>query len=175
MGIFGIHKRIQKELDQGRTREEIFYELSTEKPTETVKFAYCLASIPHSPLRAKFLKTNGVLFLLLILIAGLSVATEWPINLQQSTLFIAIQFFIPLIFAYFVFHFHGGIYRLIALWFTVDFFESLLLVRFTTAVDLFSMFVVAVIVVVSLVISKKVFPNLRIFGPAQDSDGRYIL
>lgn len=62
MGLLGINKKIQSELTRGKTREEIFQTLSSKAPTDSAKFAYCLASIPHSGLRHKYLKHNAILF-----------------------------------------------------------------------------------------------------------------
>jgi len=113
--------------------------------------------------------------LLLIGLAGLSIAAEWPVDFQQSTLFIAIKFIVPLVFSYFVFHFHGGIYRLVGFWCLIDLAESLLLLGFTTGAGLAKIVVLTAIVVFSFFIAARVFPNLRLLGPRQNPEGRYLL
>ncbi len=175
MGLLSINKTIQKQLDEGKSREDIFSELTAESPADTVKFAYCLASTPYRERRQKYLKYNALLFLLLIGLAGLSLAAEWPVDFQQSTLFIAIKFFVPLVFSYFVFNFHGGIYRLVGIWCLIDLAESLLLLGFATGAGLAKIVVLSAIVVLSFFIARRVFPNLGLLGPRQDSEGRYLL
>ena len=51
MGLLGINNKIQSEL----TRGNIFQTLSSKAPTDSAKFAYCLASIPHSGLRHQYI------------------------------------------------------------------------------------------------------------------------
>lgn len=175
LGLLGIINTIQSELAFGKTREEIFSNLSNKTPANSGKFAYCLASIPRRLLRTKYLKQNGTLFIFLLLLAGLSLASELPLDPQQSTLFIAIKVSVPLIFAYFVYQFHGGVYRLLGIWCIIDLVESLVLLRFTTAMDLSRVVVLGSIIIITFYIARKVFPNLRILGPKQDSQGRYLL
>ena len=52
MGLLGINNKIQSVLTHGKSREEIFQTLSSKTPTDSAKFAYCLASIPHSGVRS---------------------------------------------------------------------------------------------------------------------------
>ena len=175
MGLLEINNTIQSELTRGKSREEIFQTLSSKTPTESAKFAYCLASIPHSGLRHKYLKHNAILFILLLLLAGLSLASEWPIDFRQPTLFIVIKIFVPIVFSYFVYQFHGGVYRLLGIWCLIDLTESLLLLNFTTGAGLSKVIVLIMTVCLTFLIAKKVFPSLKIFGPKQDELGRYIL
>jgi hypothetical protein len=175
MGILAINNKIQSELTHGKSREEIFQTLSGRTPTDAAKFAYCLASIPHSGLRHKYLKHNAILFILLLLLAGLSLASEWPIDFQKPTLFIVIKILVPIVFSYFVYQFHGGVYRLLGIWCLIDLTESLLLLNFTTGPALSKVVVLIITVCLTLFIAKKVFPNLKILGPKQDEQGRYIL
>ena len=175
MGLLAINKKIEKDLALGRSREEIFKELSRKSPSESAKFAYCLASIPHSGLRHKYLKHNGVLFLLLLALAGLSLASEWPIDFRQPTLFLVIKIFVPVVFSYFVFRFHGGVYRLLGIWCLIDLTESLFLLNFTTGASLSKVVFLVITIGLAFFLARKVFPNLGILGPQQDTHGRYIL
>jgi hypothetical protein len=175
MGLLAINSKIHSELLLGRSREEIFKNFSSKTPVDSAKFAYCLASIPHSGLRHKYLKHNAVLFILLLSLAGLSLASEWPIDFQQSTLFIVIKILIPLVFSYFVYHFHGGMYRVLGIWCLIDLTESLLLLNFTTGAGLAKVIVLILTVCLTFFLARKVFPNLRVLGPKQDSQNRYIL
>ncbi|MCP4337518.1 MAG: hypothetical protein GY799_01210 [Desulfobulbaceae bacterium] len=175
MGLLAINNKIQSELTHGKSREEIFQTLSDETPTDSTKFAYCLASIPHSGLRHRYLKHNAILFILLLLLACFSLASEWPINFQQPTLFIVIKILVPIVFSYFVYQFHGGVYRLLGMWCVIDLTESLLLLNFTTGAGLAKVVVLIMTVCLTFFIAKKVFPNLKTLGPKQDEQGRYIL
>ena len=174
MSLFNIYKRIEKELLLGVSRAEIFEKYSAKTPPDTPKFAYMLASIPYPELRQKYLKLNACLFLLLLCLPVLTVMAEWPIDFRESTLFIAIKTLVPLLLAYFVFHFHGGIYRLLGLWCLIDLLESLLLLNFTSEAGLAKAVLLFLIVVISFFLSRKVFSNLKFLGPRQDSQGRYL-
>ena len=175
MGFLNIYNSIEKELIAGVPRPEIFKKLSDKKPADTAKFAYMLASIPYPERRRKYLKLNAILFLLLLALPCFIVMAEWPIDFKQSTLFITIQTLVPFLFSYFVYHFHGGIYRLLAAWCLIDFIESLLLLEFTTGFGLAKLTLLLVIIVISFFLGKKMFPNLRFLGPRRDAEGRYLL
>ena len=175
MGLLDIYRQVEKELGQGMSRLEVLEKHSSGSPSDTPKIAFMLASIPHSALRQKYLKLNGILFLLLLCLPVFTVMSEWPIDFRQPTLFIALKSLIPLILAYFVFYFYGGVYRLIGLWCLIDLLESLLLLNFTTAAGLAKTVLLFLLVVISFILARKVFPHLKILGPRQDSDGRYML
>lgn len=175
MGFLKLSTLIQGELAGGKSREDIFQELSDKSPKDVAKFAYCIASIPRTSLRAKYLKINGVLFILLLLLALLSLVSEFPIDTQQSTLFIAISIGVPLVFSYFIYHFYGAVYRLLGIWCLIDLVESLVLLQFTTAIDLAKLFVLAATTILTFLIAARVFPNMKIFGPKLGPDGNYLL
>ncbi|MFW2366912.1 MAG: hypothetical protein ACN4GW_10875 [Desulforhopalus sp.] len=175
MGFLKLNGLIQGELAGGKSREDIFQELSGKSPTDVAKFAYCIASIPRKSLRAKYLKVNGVLFLLLLILAALSLLSELPIDMQQSTLFIAISIVVPLVFSYFIYQFYGAVYRLLGIWCLIDLVESLLLLQFTTAIDLVKLFVLVAVTILSFLIAVKVFPNMKLLGPKLGPDGNYLL
>jgi hypothetical protein len=175
MGLLELNSNIQKQLEGGKSREGIFQELSRESPANAPKLAYSLACIPYEGLRSEYLKHNALLFIFLLTLAGLSLAAEWPIDFQQSTIFIVIKILIPLVFSYFVYHFHGGVYRLLGIWCVIDLSESLLLLNFTTGAGLSKVAVLIAVIFLSFYIATKVFPNLGILGPKKDSQGRYLL
>lgn len=175
MGLLNIYKGIQEELDRGASRIDIFNKFSAKTPADAPKFAYMLASIPYPEARKKFIVANAVLFLMLLALPVLTVMAEWPIDLKESTLFLTISLFVPLIFSYFVFHFHGGIYRLLGLWCGIDLLESILVLGFATPAGLGKTALLFCIVVLSFVIGKKVFPNLRFLGPRVDGQGNYMV
>jgi hypothetical protein len=175
MGLLGINNKILDQLSLGWSRDKIFKDLSNKAPQDSAKFAYCLASIPHPGLRQRYLKHNAFLFILLLPLAGLSLASEWPIDFRQSTIFIAIKILVPIVFSYFVYHFHGGVYRLLGIWCLIDLAESLLLLDFISGAKLAKVIVLIITVCLTFFLAKKVFPNLRIIGPKQDEQGRYLL
>ncbi len=175
MGLLDITNTITAKLESGLNREEIFARYVQAAPEQAAKYAYCIASIPTAALRQKYLKLNSLLLVLLVAYAALTVLAALPIDLTKPTIFLLLRTLVPIIFAYFVFHFHGGVYRLVTLWCLFDLTEDLLLTgapTFTAALKLLTLFF---IIIISWFISRKVFPNLKIFGPKQDDNGRYLL
>ena len=175
MGLLDISNTITAELESGLSREEIFKRHITSTPKEAAKYAYCIASIPTPALRKQYLTSNALLSLLLIVYAVLTVLAELPINTHDPTIFILIKTLLPLIFAYFTFRFHGGVYRLIGLWFLYDLLESVLLTGVPTLVSALKLLVLFFVIVLSFLIARKVFPNLRVLGPKRDPGGDYFL
>ncbi|MBL4902247.1 hypothetical protein JYT85_00770 [Desulfocapsa sp. AH-315-G09] len=175
MGLLDISNKITAELESGLSREDIFNKQVRATPAEAAKYAYCIASIPTPALRKQYLTLNALLSLLLIVYAALTVFAELPINLDEPTIFILIRTLLPLIFLYFTFRFHGGVYRLIGLWFLFDLLESILLTGVPTLVAALKLLVLFLIVVLSFLIARKVFHNLKVLGPKKDPDGNYLL
>lgn len=175
MGLLNINNRIEKDLAAGHHRPDIFEKLSAESPANTAKYAYLLASIPYPERRRAFLKINAILFLLLLVLPCFTLMAAWPIDLKQSTLFLTIKVLVPFLFSYFVYHFHGGIYRFLGAWLIIDLLESLMLLEFTTGYELAKITLLVLSIGISFFLAKKVFPNLKFLGPRQDSDGRYLV
>lgn len=175
MGLLNNYKGIQEELDQGESRVDIFNKFSAKTPADAPKFAYMLASIPYPQARRKYIVVNAILFLMLLALPVFTVMAAWPIDVKESTLFLSISLLVPLIFSYFVFHFHGGIYRLLGLWCTIDLLESILVSGFATPAGLGRTALLFCIVILSFVIARKVFPHLRFLGPRIDDQGNYML
>jgi ABC-type sulfate transport system permease subunit len=105
----------------------------------------------------------------------LTVLAELPINLDEPTIFILIKTLLPLIFAYFTFHFHGGAYRLIGLWCLYDLLESILITGVSNIVFALKLLILFLVIVLTFFIARKVFPNLKVLGPKQDPNGNYLL
>ena len=175
MGLLDISNKITAELETGLSREKIFQKYVTSAPEKAAKYAYCIASIPRSALRKQYLTVNALLSLLLIVYAVLNVLAELPINLNEPTIFILIKTMLPLIFAYFTFRFHGGVYRLTGLWLLYDLLESILITGVPTFVAALKLLVLFFVIVLSFLIARKVFPNLRVLGPKKDPNGNYYL
>ncbi len=175
MNIKKISEAVLAELEQGKSRQDVFLRLSSKNPDETAKIAWCIAGIPGKKVRQKYLRHNAALFGLLILYAGLTLVSELPVKPGEPTLFIAITTIIPLIFSYFVFKFHGSVYRLAWIWFLIDFGETVLLTGAPTAIDAFRLIVLFSILFLGLFLARKVFPNLGVMGPKKDDAGNFLL
>ncbi|RUM41230.1 MAG: hypothetical protein DSY80_09170 [Desulfocapsa sp.] len=175
MGLLTISNEIMAEMEEGLSREEIFQKHVESNPSGAAKYAYCIASIPASALRKQYLISNGLLMVLLVLYAVITVLAELPIDLNEPTIFILIKTLLPLIFSYFVFRFHGGIYRLTGLWCSYDLLESILLSGVGTITDGIRLLILFAIVFLAFTIARKVFPHLKVVGPKQDSTGKFFL
>ena len=175
MGLLNISNEIIAEMGSGLSREEIFQKHVQSNPSGATKYAYCIASIPTSALRKQYLLINRLLMILLIIYAVISVLAELPINIHEPTLVILIKTLLPLIFSYFVFRFHGGVYRLIGLWCLYDLLETILLNGVMTIADALRLLILFFVIVLSFYIGRKVFPNLKVLGPKRDSNGNYFL
>jgi len=175
MGLMDLSNRMIAELDSGLSREEIFKKHVKEDPDKAVKYAYCIASIPQSAMRKKYLVINALLSVLLVAYAVLTVVAELPINPQDPTLFIVLKTLIPLVFAYFAFRFHGGAYRLIGMWCVYDMLESLMLTGVSNISAALKLLVLFFVIVLAFFIARKVFPHLRVLGPKKDADGNFFL
>lgn len=175
MKMRDISNRVLAELDNGHSRETVFQRLTASSPREVAQIAFCIASTPRSDLRQKYLRQNAALCVLLVLYSALTVAAAMPVDLSKPTLFLLIKTVLPLIFSYFVFRFHGGVYRLIGCWYLLDLLETVLLTGVpdgTAALKLLTLFL---IITLSFLIARKVFAHLRLIGPKKDSEGNYLL
>ena len=161
MGLRTISDRVFIELQQGRSREDIFKALCSDMPSDAGKIAYCIASVPRRALRQKY-KLNGVLFLLLVACSVLTLLSGLPLEEGDPTIFLLITTATPLLFSYFIFRFHGGVYRLAGIWFLIDLLESVLLAGTPDGVAVLKVVVLFFIVVLAFLIGRNVFPNLGI-------------
>ena len=175
MGIREISEQVMAALEQGRTKGEIFKELVSSAPTEAGKIAYCIASVPQREVRKKYLNFNAVLCVLLVVYSLLNAMSELPVEPGEPTLFIVLTSLIPLVFSYFVFRFHGGVYRLAGIWFLIDLIEKILLTGAPDGLSALILLVLFAIVALSFLIARKVFPNLGLLGPKKDENGNYLL
>ncbi len=175
MGLLSINNKIQAKLASGESRADIFHELSQASPSESGKFAYCINSIPTEELRKKYLLVNALLIISLSGYSILTLLSEFPLNLKEPTLFIFIKILVPLILGYFAFLFHGGLYRIIALWCAIDLFEAIMLSGFGSLLDLSRILILFACIFLSWHIAIKVFPHLTFLGPGKDRSGNYVI
>lgn len=175
MGIRDTRNTVLAELQQGHTRSDIFRRLVSAAPSEAGKIAYCIASIPEENARKKYITHNGALCILLAAYAALNVISHLPVKPDEPTIFLVLTTVIPIIFAYFAFSFHGGVYRLAGIWFLIDLVETVLLVGAPDGVGALKLIALFLIVVLSFYIGRKAFPHLKVLGPAKDASGSYLL
>ncbi len=175
MGIRDITEKVMAELQQGRSRREVFNNLISIEPAGAGKIAYCIASVPKEELRQKYIKQNAILCILLIVCSVLNLKAGLPINPGDPTIFLVLGSAVPLVFSYFVYRFHGGVYRLAGIWFIVDLLETLLLTGAPDGTAILRLFTLFFIVLLSFSLARKVFPNLGILGPGKDGSGHYYL
>lgn len=162
-------------LEKGHTRSDIFNSLVADAPSEAGKIAFCIASVPEKELRKEYLIYNAVLCVLLLGYALLNAMSKLPVEFGESTFFIMLTSLIPLVFSYFIFRFHGGVYRLAGIWFLIDLIEKILLTGSPDGLAALILLVLFAIVSLSFLIARRVFPNLGILGPKKDSNGMYLL
>jgi len=175
MGIREISENITAFIQQGKSRQDIFDQLVKSAPAEAGKIAYCIASVPEEQVRKKYLYFNASLCVLLVIYSILNMVSGLPIEPDEPTLFLLITTVIPLIFCYFVFRFHGGIYRLSGLWFLIDLSETLILASSSDSLSALKVMALCTIVFLSFFIGRKVFPGMGFVGPRKDKSGNYIL
>ena len=175
MGVKGISGRVTQELHSGKSREEIFQLLSGEMPGQQDRIAYTIASVPNEVLRKRYLYLNILLFLLLIGAGALALMSSFPSEDEGLSFFLLVTTIVPLVIAYFVLRFYGGIYKVCAVWFLVDLAETFFFTGFADNVSLIKLFFSFLIVLISFFIAHRVFPQLGFLGPNKKIDGTYML
>jgi hypothetical protein len=175
MGLAELTKKVHGYMAQGIPRRQILARMAEESPQQTVKIAYAISSIPTEEKRNKYLRYNAVLIILLVCCSVINVLAELPIDLTKPTLFLLIKVVAPLVGAYFAFQFHGGVYRVLALWLWVDLFEAALLLNGASFFAVVKIPLLMVVFILSLMIGMKAFPQLKFIGPKGDGQGGYRL
>ncbi len=175
MGLMDNKSRIFNELAEGRTREEIFSEFSEESPDQSGKIAYAIASIPSENLREKYLLFNHLLFSLLIGYALLVMTAAYPVEGSMEMFILILKICIPSFFSYYVYHFHGGLYKFLGLWCIIEMVEVVGKEPVYTLFSYSKMAVLGFILLVTILICLKVFPHFGFMSPRQDSEGNYRL
>ena len=106
MSIRDISERVLAEIQQGHARSDIYKNMTSSAPSDAGKIAYCIASVPETDLRQKYIKLNATLCILLVAYSLLTALTGLPLEPDEPTIFLVITTAIPLIFSYFTFKFH---------------------------------------------------------------------
>lgn len=175
MGLSALIKRIQAELSSGVTRQELFGRLLAEMPGKFSMVAFAIASVPTEARRKKLLYHNAFLTLLLIACSVVSLLVELPIDMNKPTFFIGLKVVIPMIGAYFTFHFFGGVYRPLVAWCFVDLAEAVLLFDPASLAEVAHVLLLLVIIPLALFIGLRGFPHLRMIGVKKDKEGLFQL
>lgn len=175
MGMLALRKKIDAKLQQGTARQTVFQELAGEDSSQAMKYAFAIATIPKKPIAEKFLMANTVLLFALLCLPVLTFISALPIDLSSPTIFLVIQLVVPLVCLYFVFEYHGAIYRIAGLWFLVDFTEAILKFQQDSLVESFRILCLFVIVTLSFYMARKLFPHLKVLGIRKGVDGNYQL
>ncbi|WP_136807497.1 hypothetical protein [Desulfosediminicola flagellatus] len=175
MGLAALTKKIERLSQTGLTRHEILAKLAADSPADTVKIAYAISAIPTPEKRSKYLRLNAVFIVLLLACAVLTLLSAFPIDMTKPTLFLAIKVIAPLVGCYFAFNFHGGVYRILALWFTFDLLEAIALFNAANLASVLRVPALMLAVALALLIALKVFPQLRVVGPKADGKGGFLL
>lgn len=169
MGFLDNRRRILDKLAEGMTRQEILTNYSKESPGQSGKIAFAIASVPAPSLQKKYSPVNFLLFSLLIGYSSLTLYQSLPGG-TEPLFRLVLQTVIPLIFSFYVYYFHGGIYRLLLIWCCIElagvFYREPLSV---------SIFFLTAILLLSLFLSIKIFPHCGILGPKRDAMGNYRL
>lgn len=175
MGMLALRKQIDAKLQQGNSRQEVFEDLSKKDAGQAMKFAFAIATIPKKPIPEKCLMVNTLLLFFLLCLPILTFIDSLPIDLASPTVFLLIQLVVPLICLYFVFEYHGAIYRIAGLWFMVDFVEAVMEFRQDSLVESFRILCLFMVIVLSFYMARKLFPNLKVLGLRKDVQGNYQL
>ena len=175
MGIFAVRKAINKKLAVGVSRDEIFQQLMGKDSSQAVKHAYAIATIPKAPIPEKCLIANLLLLVALLCCSALTVVVALPVDFSKPTIFLLLQVVVPLVFMYFVFHYHGAIYRISVIWFVVDFLEALVQFRQDSLADSFRILCIFIVIAMSIYLARKLFPHVGLLGPKKDGAGHYQL
>lgn len=163
------HELINRYLKNGRSRSDIFEELTRGKPLSEAKIAFSIASIPQFELKEKFKSINIILLILLLALAILAIL-QGPINtksiLRAST---------PLFFSIFVFKFYGAIYRWIALSSAIDLLNIFSEKSISNIMSVANNATLLLVTVISFWIGTRVFPNLGLVEIKRGEGGKYLL
>ncbi len=175
MGLLDNKQKIFQKLAENKSRQEIFTEFSDNSPEQSGKIAFAIASIPSENLRKKYLLLNLFLFSLLVGYALLACTSSFSLGEEVETFKLVLKTCIPLFLAYYVYHFHGGLYRFLALWCAIE----LIMVLFKEGGHPLFIYskgaVLAAILGITIFICIKIFPHFSFLSPKKDADGKYQL
>ncbi len=175
MGLLDNKHKIFQKLAEGTTRQEIFTEFSEQSPEQSGKIAFAIASIPSEDSRKKYLLLNLFLFSLLIGYALLALTSSFSLGEDVDTFKLVLKTCIPLFLSYYVYHFHGGLYRFLAVWCAIE----LIMVLFKEGGHPLFIYskgaILSAILFVTIFICLKVFPHFSFLNPKRDANGNYNL
>ncbi len=175
MGLLDNKQQVFEKLAEGKTRQEIFTEFSEQSPDQGGRIAYAIASIPSINSRKKYYLHNILLFSLLIGYSLLALTAALPLKGGMDSFVLVLKTCIPLFFSYYVYHFHGGLYRFLGLWCVIELFEVLFKEETHNIFSYSKGAVLGLVLLLTIIICLKVFPHFGVLNPKQDKDGKYQL
>ncbi len=175
MGLLDNKNRIFNKLAQGMNRKEIFAEFSEQFPSESGKIAFEIGSIPTETLRKKYHYVNLSLFSILIGYALLALTAAMPLEGAMDTFILSLKTCIPFFFSYYVYHFHGGLYKFLGIWCLVEFIQVLFKEENAAVFTYSKVATLCVILSLTVVLCLKVFPHLAFLSCRKDDDGNYLI
>ena len=169
-----IRKAIAAGYQAGRSSAEIAFDMSNELDLSEKDAAFFVAAFPRPELKRKYGFANTVLFLCIIVIAGLRSVTllsqEPPVPLRSFLTGV-----IALAFAYGIANYRGSWYKALPLvcfaWLTKDIPSALnasFLLRLQTVLEIIALGF-------GFVLSIRLFPKLGLLSAKKTADGKYDL
>ncbi len=175
MGLINNKQRIFVKLAEGKSREDIFNEFSEGSPDEQSKIASAIASIPTAELRKKYHLPNLLLFCLLVSYSFLALTAAFPVQGGMDYFILVLKAAIPIFFSYYIYYFHGGLYRFLALWGVIELVEVLFRQPTFNIFTYSKALVLLLILFITALICFKVFPHFGFLNPKQNANGKYYL
>jgi hypothetical protein len=172
-----ITRAVQDEVKSGKDRMQIFEAYRAQFPKPAV-LAAVIAGTAREEDRTKYRILNLFLVVLLVLSGVLKVFTIWadvPENPLLATGVSVVGLAISLGFAYAIYTFTGAMYGLIALLAGLSLLNTVLHVQEDPIGTAVSVIFLGSILCLSVVLRRRLFPGLKLFGVKKDGAGQYLL
>jgi hypothetical protein len=172
-----ITRAVQDEVKSGKDRTQIFEAYRAQFPKPAV-LAAVIAGTAREEDRTKYRVLNLFLVVLLVLSGVLKVLTIWadvPENPLLATGVSVVGLAISLGFAYAIYIFTGAMYGLIALLAGLSLLNTVLHVQEDPIGTMVSVIFLGSILSLSVVLRRRLFPGLKLFGVKTDGAGQYLL
>lgn len=166
---------IESELEAGKTKSEIFTELSA-RYFDSKTLAHYVASVPDPVLRERYNTANTILFVLLIVTAIIKIVSAGMFLGNRTPVLLVLLIFVPLIniwLAVEVKNRRGYIYWTVVTLAFMGLLHSLTNIAVHGAWALAEIILLISIIGLSLYVGTKMFPKLRFGLPVKDAQGSY--
>ncbi len=175
MGLLENKNRIFQKLAEGKSRDEIYREFSEQSPDDEGRIAFSIGSIPTKESRKKYFMVNQFLFSLLIGYALLALTAAYPFDGLMTVFILMLKVCIPAFFSYYVYHFHGGLYRFLCVWCTIEMIDVTFKEEFHNIFSYSKGAVLVLILATTIFLCLKIFPHLGFLNAKKGDDGSYLL